>query len=113
MFEKGNFAGLEDMKRNPRLFDRVAPMGVNDIMAAVSYRHTPRPPMAMPVTAFNGQLDNTIERGNMEQWQQYTTGPFRNVPVAGDHYFVSSQYRQVSHNSAMRPDNDHRSMLCT
>jgi hypothetical protein len=37
-FEAGHFAGVEEMKRNGRLFERVAPMGVNDIMMAVQYR---------------------------------------------------------------------------
>lgn len=37
-FEQGHFAGVEEMKRNRRLFDRVAPLGVNDIMMAVQYR---------------------------------------------------------------------------
>lgn len=37
-FEGGNFAGIEEMKRNDRLFERVAPMAVNDIMMAVQYR---------------------------------------------------------------------------
>ena len=95
VFEKGNFAGLEEMKRNERLFNKVAPMGVNDIMMAVQYRHMQRPPLGLPITAFDGVLDATIERGNMEQWAQYTSGSFRNVPVEGDHYFVSTKYREV------------------
>lgn len=37
-FEGGNFAGIEEMKRNDRLFERVAPMAVNDIMMAVQYK---------------------------------------------------------------------------
>lgn len=37
-FEQGNFAGVEDMRRNKRLFDRVAPIGVNDILMAVQYK---------------------------------------------------------------------------
>ena len=37
-FEAGNFAGVEEMRRSERLFERVAPMGVNDIMMAVQYR---------------------------------------------------------------------------
>ena len=37
-FEAGHFAGVEEMKRSDRLFERVAPMGVNDIMMAVQYR---------------------------------------------------------------------------
>ena len=41
-FEAGNFAGVEEMRRNDRLLARVAPMGVNDIMMAVQYRRAPR-----------------------------------------------------------------------
>jgi hypothetical protein len=37
-FEAGHFAGIEEMKQNDRLFQRVAPMAVNDIMMAVQYR---------------------------------------------------------------------------
>ncbi len=95
VFEKGNFAGLEEMKKSERLFNKVAPMGVNDIMMAVQYRHTSLPPLALPITSFDGLADGTIDRGNMEQWAQYTSGKFTNVPIQGDHYFVSSRYREV------------------
>lgn len=37
-FEAGNFAGVAEMKANDRLFQRVAPIGVNDIIMAVQYR---------------------------------------------------------------------------
>ena len=96
VFEKGNFAGLEDMKRSERLFNKVAPMGVNDIMMAVQYRHRERPPLALPIVALDGLLDATIDRGNMAQWAGYTRGPFRSVPVEGDHYFVASRFREAS-----------------
>ena len=95
VFEKGNFAGLEEMKKSERLFNKVAPMGVNDIMMAVQYRHSPLPPLAVPITSFDGLADGTIDRGNMEQWAQYTSAEFTNVPIQGDHYFVSSRYREV------------------
>ena len=96
VFEKGNFAGLEEMKRNERLFARVAPMGVNDIMMAVQYRHVPAEPLDVPIIAFDGLLDRTIDAGNLARWEGYTRAGFRNVPVQGDHYFVSSHYRLVS-----------------
>ena len=35
--------------------------------------------------------------GNVGQWGQYTTGPYRNVPIqGGDHYFVSTHYQVQS-----------------
>ena len=96
VFEKGNFAGLEEMKRNDRLFNKIAPIGVNDIMMAVQYQHVPLPPLDLPITSFDGQDDATIERGNMQEWKQYTAGAFMNIPIDGDHYFVSKRYRKVS-----------------
>ena len=95
VFEKGNFAGVEAMMANPRLYDRVAPMGVHDIIMAVRYQHRPQNPLQVPITAFEGLLDATIRRGNMAAWQSYTSLEWRLVPVRGDHYFVSSHYIQV------------------
>lgn len=84
------------MKRNDRLFKKIAPIGVNDIMMAVRYQHVPWPPLEVPITSFDGLADATIERGNMQQWAQYTNRNFCNVPIDGDHYFVSTHYRMVS-----------------
>ena len=95
VFEKGNFAGVGAMKANPRLYDRVAPMGVNDIIMAVRYQHRPQEPLRVPITAFDGLLDPTIRRGNMAAWQRYTSLEWRLVPVRGDHYFASSHYIQI------------------
>ena len=96
VFEKGNFAGLEEMKKNDRLFRQVAPMGVADIMLAVQYPFQERPSLDIPIVAFDGLLDYTIQRGNMDKWGGYTSKAFRNVPIQGDHYFVSTHFRQVS-----------------
>ena len=38
LFTGGNFAGVEEMRTNDRLFERVAPLGVNDIIMAIQYR---------------------------------------------------------------------------
>ena len=83
------------MKANPRLFDRVAPMGVADIALAVSYKFVQQLPMGVPITSFDGLLDYTIAPGNVGQWAGYTRGAFSNVPVNGDHYFVASHAREV------------------
>ena len=71
-------------------------MGVNDILMAVQYKHIPSDPLAMPIVAFDGLLDATIDAGNLDLWGQYTSSSFTNIPVEGDHYFVSTQFRQVS-----------------
>jgi hypothetical protein len=96
-FEAGHFAGVEEMKQNPRLFDRVAPMGVNDIMMAVQYRYDEsRSPLNIPVVAFDGTKDNTIPKGYMKGWRKHTSARYRHVYIPGTHYFVSSEYRKVT-----------------
>ena len=102
VFEKGNFAGLEEMKRNERLFNRVAPMGVNDIIMAVQYKHVAAEPLRVPIVAFDGLDDYTIDRGNMDFWEGYTCAAFKLVPLQGDHYFVSSHYRKVTFQFLLR-----------
>ena len=77
VFEKGNFAGLAEMKRNPRLFERVAPMGVNDIIMAVSYHHDSQPPLALPISSFEGQTDTTID-----SWEHATMVYIYHRPIS-------------------------------
>ena len=38
VFRAGNFAGVDEMERSDALFQRVAPMAINDIVMAVQYR---------------------------------------------------------------------------
>ena len=63
VFEKGHFAGVEEMRTNPRLLARVAPMGVNDIGMACQFQYVPAPMLDIPITSFDGLEDNTIDLG--------------------------------------------------
>lgn len=96
-FEAGNFAGVEEMRRNDRLFWRVAPLGVADISMAVRYHHDPSvPPLACPIVSLDGRLDGTIERGAMRGWGRHTLAAHTHIPIrAGDHYFVAKEYQEV------------------
>eukprot|EP00887_Chlorella_sp_A99_P003340 scaffold26.g3340.t1 len=88
------FAGVDDMSRNDRLFQRVAPIAVADLIMAV--QHEACAPLSVPILAFDGVRDITIERGYMQQWPRYTRAGCRIVPVEGHHYFVSTHFRQVT-----------------
>lgn len=116
-FEAGNFAGVEEMRKNDLLFDRVAPLGVADIRSAVTYGQSERSvvdegslssrwspelapglhaPLPVPITAFEGAADKTVARGSMRRWARRTTHRFERVVVrGGDHYLVTSQLRVV------------------
>ena len=63
VFERGHFAGVEEMRTNERLFNRVAPMGVNDIAMACQYKYFEAPKLDIPVTSLDGLADNTIDTG--------------------------------------------------
>ncbi len=83
------------MKKNDRLCEKIAPMYMKDIMMAVQYQHVNRQPLDVPVIIFDGINDATIERGNMQEWAEYTSTGFKDVPIEGDHYLVSTRFRQV------------------
>ena len=51
------------MRTNERLFERVAPMGVNDIAMACQYKFEEAAKLDVPVTSFDGLADNTIDAG--------------------------------------------------
>ena len=70
---------------------------------AVQYIHVRRDPLNIPIFAIDGRRDRTIQRGYMREWQQYTTGRFRNIPIEGDHYFVSSSFQQASARASGTP----------
>jgi hypothetical protein len=68
VFERGHFAGVEEMRTNERLFNRVAPMGVNDIAMACMYKFTGLHRLDIPMTSFDGLADNTIDQGAFMPW---------------------------------------------
>ena len=60
-------------------------------------RYEDQAPLNVPVVAFEGGRDFTIPRGFMAQWRRYTCGQYRHVTLpAGDHYFVSTHFKEVS-----------------
>ena len=96
-FEAGHFAGLEEMKQSEALFNRVAPMAVNDIIMAVQYQFSIlNRPISAPIVAFDGLKDNTIPKGYMKGWSKHTESTFQRVLVNSNHYFVASKYVEVA-----------------
>lgn len=97
-FEGGHFAGIEEMKNNQNLFNRVAPLAVNDIMMAIQYKYDKTaPPLNVPIIAFEGKKDNTIPNGYMKKWRQHTSSSYKHIQVDGTHYFVSTHYKDVTY----------------
>jgi medium-chain acyl-[acyl-carrier-protein] hydrolase len=41
-----------------------------------------------PITAFGGQLDINAPPDQLREWSRHTTGPFKELTFAGDHFFL-------------------------
>ena len=97
VFEAAHFAGVDDMRASDRLYQRVAPLCIADILLAIGYVAPPatRPPLPCPIVALDGERDDTIVKGNMAVWEEYTSSSFSRSFIDGDHYFVAARYRDV------------------
>ena len=96
MFEVANLPGLEQMEASEERFQQVGLLGINDIAMAMQYQHTVRLPLpGVPIVAFDGLKDMTLDPTDMAHWGRYTTGPFKQIAVMGSHNLVSTHYHEA------------------
>lgn len=62
-FKRAHFSGVEEMRTNDDLFQRVVRIVGPDLSMACQYKYLPGPPLEIPVTTFDGLMDNTIDPG--------------------------------------------------
>jgi len=95
-FEAGHFAGIEEMKASEQLYNRVAPIAVNDIKMAVQYNFdSSQDWLPIPIIAFEGCRDNTIPKNYMKMWSKFTTSTFEKVEIDSDHYFAAKKFSEL------------------
>lgn len=96
-FEAGHFAGIEEMMASEKLFDKVAPMAISDIIMAINYVFDPSSKrISAPIVAFDGIRDNTIPEGYMKGWRTHTESSFKRILIDSNHYFVASHFLEVA-----------------
>jgi surfactin synthase thioesterase subunit len=57
------------------------------------YRHAP--PLTCPLTVYGGDSDPGTSPSSLDGWRAETSGPFRLVTLAGNHFFVESRRREL------------------
>ncbi len=78
----------DEVLDNANLMEILLPLLRADFAVAETYRYTPEPPLACPISAFGGLQDEGVSAADMEAWQQQTTGNFRLHMLPGDHFSV-------------------------
>ena len=66
-----------------------------DLAALETYRYGTQPPLACPITAFGGRLDNTLATESLEAWSVHTSGKFRLRLVNDGHLYLQSARQQL------------------
>lgn len=74
----------------PQLLRLQLPLIRADLAVNECYRHTPGPPLPVPLTAYGGDRDPKAGEAQVRAWQRQTTGPFRARMLPGGHFFVQS-----------------------
>ncbi|WP_194791931.1 thioesterase II family protein [Pseudomonas sp. UFMG81] len=62
----------------------------NDFRAASTYRHSPRPPLDMPVTAIAGTEDSFAPFHDVQGWRQYSDAAYAEHCLPGQHFFFEN-----------------------
>jgi surfactin synthase thioesterase subunit len=77
------------------LLDLCLPRIRADFSVLASYRHRPRAPLPVPVTALCGTSDPQVPVWSAEKWREHTAGDFTLRLVDDDHFFVHRHERVV------------------
>ena len=90
--EKIGFRDLDKLRTNKDLLDASLPRIITDASVAMNYKpsDTILKPLPIPLTVFDGKNDETIQRGFVKEWKDYTTKEFSYNELPGDHYIIHS-----------------------
>jgi surfactin synthase thioesterase subunit len=94
----------------PELMDLVLPILRADLGLCQSYRHTPRPPLPIPITALGGDNDPVVTGDLLARWSERTSGGFRLRILPGNHHYVYDDVAAITGavSSALLEGIDHR-----
>ncbi len=81
----------ESLLRNRKLMEILLPLLRADFSLYDSYHYRSTPALVCPITAFGGQQDPTVDRKELEAWQEQTQGNYSIHLLPGDHFFLHTQ----------------------
>jgi medium-chain acyl-[acyl-carrier-protein] hydrolase len=78
----------EEVLRDPELMRLVFPLFRADLTLCETYAYAPDEPLACPISAFGGALDEFVLREDLLAWSAETRGAFRARMFPGGHFFI-------------------------
>jgi medium-chain acyl-[acyl-carrier-protein] hydrolase len=78
----------EAVLEHPELMELLSPVLRADFAVCETHVHTPEAPLATPISVFGGLGDEKVDRQDLEEWRQYTSGSFKMRMFAGNHFFL-------------------------
>lgn len=79
----------------PELLDLLLPLLRADLMVVETAVYHSEPALDCAITALGGVEDPIVSREALEAWGEQTSGPFKVVFFAGDHFFLRTAEGQV------------------
>lgn len=79
----------------PELLELIVPILRADCGLVERYVWQPGPELACPILALGGSDDDHVTREDLAAWRTHTTGTYREHVLAGNHFFLHSQRKEV------------------
>ncbi len=88
----------KELYENRDLLNFFLPLLRGDFTLVETYRAKECHPLSCPMTAFYGTDDSEASQEDVKEWEKYTDDAFNIKEFNGGHFFIKSQYPQVSRN---------------
>ncbi|MFJ1811406.1 MULTISPECIES: thioesterase II family protein [unclassified Streptomyces] len=80
---------------DPELRTMILPAVRSDYEAIETYRHTPRPPLHIPLTVLTGDNDPQVTAEEAAAWAEHTTHPLTLHTFTGGHFYLNEHMSEV------------------
>lgn len=85
----------EEVLAHPELMQLMLPVIRADFTVCDTYTYTVEPPLDCPIVVFGGFDDTTVQRDELERWNDQTTTVCTLQMFPGGHLFINSQQQRL------------------
>lgn len=85
----------EEVRAHAELLEMVLPVLRADLFLHETYEYREEPPLACSITALGGSEDWKTPEEDLLAWSAQTTGRFRYLTLAGNHFFVHRERARI------------------
>jgi medium-chain acyl-[acyl-carrier-protein] hydrolase len=81
----------DEVLQNEELMELFLPLLRADFTLLETYKYSPEPPLACPISAYCGTQDKEVNEEEMAGWREQTSSSFTLKMIPGGHFFIHSQ----------------------